>query len=576
MGNIICYDYTNQQRAYVRCGLINSNDLQNATDHTFELDGVTYTVTKSPNHISIRQTGNNVDDSGSYQQSVIQAAGIRCQDIFLGEFANWMTSGSDIRYGFNSDYQSAPYFNLSWGINSSSNKYQSMVIQPPTQGSFSIGPFTDFTGGSATIHYYMTVEYAPTDPANLTGIPVFINVMHNTNNVSATASSLQIDIYYFPDWNAKSEADPGESGFKPTGDYTDDNFPGIGGRPSDDPHKTDPDYPSDTILQPGAPDESVASAAGSGFITAYKMTTANLRELGKCLFSQNLTDALLNVLINPLDFIVSLNVFPCSPSVGAAVPIKLGRWECRSGALTGALGFNASGSPLTHQFSNPPLDFGTISIPENWGSFLDYTHTRIELYLPFIGTVDLDVSECMGGTVNVQYTIDYFTGMCVANVLCLRPITLASGKVIGTRPAQHSYQGNCAIQVPLSAESYGSMLGNIINSCTRLIGNPAMAPVSLAEGVLNGLNPSVTTKGSIVANAGFCSVLKPYVRITRPVTAAPASYQQVVGYPSYINAALNQCTGFCQCEDINLSGIIGATEAELEEIRALCKDGIII
>ena len=177
---------------------------------------------------------------------------------------------------------------------------------------------------------------------------------------------------------------------------------------------------------------------------------------------------------------------------------------------------------------------------------------------------------------NVQYTIDYFTGMCVANVLCLRPVTLASGKVIGNKPAQHSYQGNCAIQIPLSAESYGSMLGNIINSCTRLIGNPAMAPVSIAEGVLNCLNTSVTTKGSIVANAGFCSVLNPYVRITRPVTAAPASYQQVVGYPSYINTSLSYCEGFCQCEDINLSGITGATESELEEIRALCKDGIII
>lgn len=565
MASLKGYNYTQQSSATFQCGMVNANDIQNISSHSFSTEYGNATLTKSGNAISIDIDAPIGDYTNYSISSILSAAGIRHYSPIAGNLVGSIPLGLSDDYGFSRNYTSRPYFNYEKIYYSAfdHNEYKLTLYNPPNN-TVSFAVQDNYPSAISLI-------FIPTSSDGLSGClgVIFGRDQRLTGGIT---------LAWYPESTVDDAYNPsaGEKGFHPTDDPTKNDWPGIGGRPSDDPQKTDPDYPSDTILQPGAPDESVASAAGSGFITAYKMDTANLRELGKCLFSQTITDALLNVLINPLDFIVSLNVFPCSPSVGAAVPIKLGRWECRSGYLTGALGFNASGNPLTHQFSNPPLDFGTISIPENWGSFLDYTHTRIELYLPFIGTVDLDVSECMGGTVNVQYTIDYFTGMCVANVLCLRPITLASGKVIGNRPAQHSYQGNCAIQVPLSSESYGSMLGNIINSCTRLIGNPAMAPISMAEGVLNGLNPSVTTKGSIVANAGFCSVLKPYVRITRPVTAAPSSYQQVVGYPSYINTSLSYCEGFCQCEDINLSGITGATESELEEIRALCKDGIII
>jgi hypothetical protein len=119
------------------------------------------------------------------------------------------------------------------------------------------------------------------------------------------------------------------------------------------------------------------------------------------------------------------------------------------------------------------------------------------------------------------------------------------------------------------------MVGNLMNSCTRLIGNPAGVVAGVVEGV-QMLNPSVTTKGSIVANSGFCAVLKPYIRITRPVTAAPKSYQEVVGYPSYINTSLAYCQDLCVCEDINLDNINGATQSELDRIRRLCREGVFV
>ena len=382
-----------------------------------------------------------------------------------------------------------------------------------------------------------------------------------------------LDTTITPESFTVPDYDPGQKGFNPTGAYTTKNIPGNGGRGAT--NKKDPSYAGDSVSQPGAPNESVASAIGTGFINAYKITKADLKTLGECLWGTTLEGFLSGLFINPLDYIVSLCVFPCSPEVGTTEAIKLGRWECSTDPTKGLL-FNSSGALLSSQFK--VIDFGTLAIPENWGNFLDYSQTNIELYLPFVGSVSIDVSECMNGTINVQYTIDFLTGMCVANVLCTRSnYTLPSGKGLTHVHAQHAYQGNCAVQIPLSRADYGSMVGSLINACTQAITNPVGGFIGMAaDAVGGGLRPNISSKGNIVANSGFCSVLYPYIRITRPITAEPESYQEVMGLPSYINTTLGQCQDLCICDDIDLRGITGATESELNKIRQMCKDGVYV
>ena len=364
----------------------------------------------------------------------------------------------------------------------------------------------------------------------------------------------------------------GEKGFKPTAARTTKNIAGIGGGRS----KVPPGYISYLIQQPGEPDETQASASGSKFITAYDITPANLEGVGACLWGTTLLGKLSGIFVNPLDYIVSLAIFPYKPHIGSSQPIKFGAYYCTNDLTDPqALGTNAYGNKLSKQYRT--VDFGTVSIAENWESFLDYEHTEIELYLPFIGTVSLDPNECMGGTVNVQYTIDFYTGMCVANVLCTKPLILPSGQSLHNVAAQHSYQGNCAAQIPLSRTDYGAMVGNLINACTQAITDPAKGAITLAtDAITGGLRPNVTSKGNIVANSGYCSVLYPYVRITRPITAEPESYQEVMGYPSYINTSLGECEGLCICDDIDLKNVNGATDEELNRIKQLCREGVYI
>lgn len=359
------------------------------------------------------------------------------------------------------------------------------------------------------------------------------------------------------------EREPGEEGFRPIGDHPVDKVIG-GGTISG--HT--PKYQTDNISQPGAPDESAASAARLGFMRVYKISEANLNRVGELLFNP-LARLQLNFPSNPIDAIVSLNIFPCAPDVGGEVTIGAFGYNMASQVL----GVTAKGNPITTQFKT--LDFGTVNVEEDWNSYLDYDATSVTLFLPFIGEVELPADEVVGSSVNVQYTIDFFTGMCVANVLIKKNVILASRRTVSHK-TQHSYQGNCAINLPLTAVNYGTMIGSFVNAASSgLRTGMAGAAGSFASDVASGnFKPTITTKGTLSANAGYCGILYPYIIVTRPITTEPDNYQEVLGYPSYMENSIGACKGLCVCDDIKLNGITGATDSELSRIKQLCREGV--
>lgn len=573
MGNIACYDYTAQSDGYLRAGLVNANDVQAVTSGTYTKDGITYTLTKTTGtlvSIVINAQSNSFQYNAETFNKALDACGIRAQDLYTGLISHFLDPGDNNRYGFNPDYISAPYINISQ--TAYANYKQSKIdINFDGNYSFSGEQYTPDPTGYTTSD--VGIIFLPLRPDNSLGAIGVVRTYINRRPDSPTG--IELGIFYFPSFTTDSyDPEAGETGFKPTGAYTTNNFPGQGGRPSTNRQKKSPDYASDTVSQPGAPDESAASAIKSGFLKVYKMSQIELNKVCQALYSDTLLDAIKTAFVNPLDFIVSLMVFPTNPEVGGTENLKFGKWTAAATGGVLPLGVDVTGARLSSEFK--VIDFGTVQIPENWGNFLDYSQTAIELYLPFVGTVNIDVSECMGGSINVQYTVDFFTGMCVANVLCERSFNLPSGKLIPNR-AQHAYQGNCAIQIPLSATNYGSMVGSLINACTQGITNPVNGFMGVAsDAVGGGFRPNVSSKGNIVANSGFCSVLYPYVRLTRPITAEPDSYQEVMGYPSYIDTSLGYCSGLCICDEIDLKGVTGATESELNKIRQYCKDGVYV
>ena len=398
---------------------------------------------------------------------------------------------------------------------------------------------------------WMYAKYGVGSTSGVKQLHVFVNTALNIHN-------------FFP---LKKGA--GDEGFIPT---KSGSFISIGGGED----SGTPTYESDPLTMPDAPDESVASAAGSGLLHAYKITAENLSHLAYNLFSPTWQSKFTHLFWEPLDSIISLQVFPCEPDVGSSEYVKCLSYMNK----TTADGLrdsweNSQAAPLSKQFKQ--FDFGSVSVPEMFGSFLDYDASSFELFLPFIGDISLPVNEVMGSTVSVAYTVDFFTGMCVANVLIEKSALLGSGESVD-QYAQHSYMGNCAVQIPLTSVQYGNIMGSLAQAASiGLKTGIAGAAGSLASSAAGGgFRPTVQTKGTIGANAGFCGILYPYLTITRPITAEPDSYQQVVGYPSYVDGTLANMNGFCKVDDIDLTNVSGMTESEARRVKSMCQEGIYI
>lgn len=225
------------------------------------------------------------------------------------------------------------------------------------------------------------------------------------------------------------------------------------------------DETSDSIPVPPLPP---ISAAQSGLVALFKPDIADLRALGSYLWT-NLTDFIDNLnklFMNPMDYLIALNIFPCNPSVGERRAINIG-------SVTTSIDM----PPVLNQWYE--LNCGDVIIPEYWGSALDYSpNTKISLFLPFIGSVPLNVDEIMGRRVGVTYRIDLLSGQCVAMVT-------VSGLVNQTNTESVIYQftGECAVSIPLTGADWSRVYSAAIGAVgTAITGGIAAGAAGAAAG----------------------------------------------------------------------------------------------
>lgn len=539
-------------------------DIYNSSQTEYQADGLTWTKTKSTsqNFSQIQFSASGITNINRLA-STLAELGFECNSFTFYDVVDYFEDHENISASQlvkDDDPQGDVYPNFTLQFDKVGvNEYYTITQNPDQYASYAsqlqldpyrTGRFSIITVSRDDWDFYGTLLLQTAEQA--AGDVSTISIVYNQQMTSRDY--------------VEAEENPGDRGFKPIKDVTIDN------RGGGNKSGQSPTYTSDVLQQPGAPNESVASIVGSGYVNIYRIDKANLAQVGKCLFGTTFWTFLQGISMDPISALVSLNVFPCSPSVGGQTNVHLLKYRCSLDSL----GATALAYPLSAQYK--VVEFGSINVGELFQSYLDYEATTFSLYLPFIGEVDIPVSEVMGGSINVQYTIDFCTGACTANVLCSKSVQLSDNVSTDPQYSQHSYQGNCACQIPLSSVNYGNLVGSLIQTAgMALTGNLVGASIGFAtEAGSGGLTPTVQTKGSISANSGFCSVLYPYITLTRPITAEPDTFQEVMGYPSYIDTNLSTCQGFTVCDDINLTGLSGATESEISRIKQLCKEGIYI
>lgn len=310
--------------------------------------------------------------------------------------------------------------------------------------------------------------------------------------------------------------------------------------PSDDTNTGNGDTP--TIITP--------SQQASSLWAIYNPSLSELNNLGTWLWSTDFIDQLLKIFNDPMQAIIGLHKVYASPVISGSGSIKVGY-------LDSGVSSNIVGNQYTY------IDCGSVSLREYYGNVLDYApYTTVQLYLPFIGIVSLDVANVSRSTISVKYGVDVLTGACLASVSVQRD---NAGGVL------YQYSGNCACHYPLSSGSYMGMVTGMIGSIGSLAcGNIFGTAMSVA-----GMHTNIEHSGGFSGNAGAMGAKKPYLIVSRPQSAMNDGFPSIQGYPSNYYTRLGNCSGFTQIAECHIENI-PATDKELDKIKDLLKEGVIL
>lgn len=322
------------------------------------------------------------------------------------------------------------------------------------------------------------------------------------------------------------------------------------------------------------------SSLGSMF-TIYSCSDTAINNLGEWLSSLNSSDVSGE---NKLQSIISLSRIATPnanlPSVSHNQDIIIG-------------GYNSEvrGNVLNSQFVH--YNFGNFVLEEYFGNFLDYApYTDVRLYLPFVGTIELNTDEVMASTMNLKCSIDIITGT-VVYILTINKN--------GYTSSRYSWSGVCSQSIPLSAVDYSGKISSITSGiATGITGALAVAGVLASPltggasligaaaggvGIVKGVATSTigankkgnyVYSGDISSSPGLNCVKYPYISIERPKMSLPENYGHTMGYPSNITSKIKYLEGYTEIGEVHLEGFSNATQSELDDIESSLKQGVLL
>lgn len=326
----------------------------------------------------------------------------------------------------------------------------------------------------------------------------------------------------------------------------------------EDPTDPDPEIPPSPVIPvPPLPD----TVNSNKLFTVYNPSSSQLDALGGYLWDNDLIDILRKIWQNPLDGIISLSQVYATPVTGSNHNIILGYLDS-----------GVSAPVVTQQFVT--IDCGTISIAELNENCLDYVpYTKMHIYLPFVGIVEIDGDEFMKGTISVKYKVDVYTGTCLAEVKCTRTRDLANGAIL------YTFSGNCSQQLPLTSGDASGLFATLASGVGMLAGVASGGATAASFG--SGLSALMSREmlhvghsGSLSANAGIMGQKKPYLIISRERPYNANNYNKFYGYPANKSISPGNHNGFVRLKAGRLRS--KATEEEKKEIMELMMKGVIM
>lgn len=313
----------------------------------------------------------------------------------------------------------------------------------------------------------------------------------------------------------------------------------------------------------------------------------NLQELYDVITSKGFTNWWKNLFSKSSESIASLRYYPIarnkllnkgitSEDYANAI-IGGSTWEISNRYF---LGHNRTFEVGRYKFDNP-------------SSFTDFEpYSQCQLYLPYIGYIDLPLNEILGKQIRVWYDIDFSTGMATAYV---------NGQYDkGSSHPQYLLAQKSAkigIDVPWGSTNSAENTRNVVSTAiataveiasivaTKGASEFLTATKGIATGVaLSKATLSITNSMQLkYARGGACGSLsnlvmpnEPFILIKKQklVDIDEEDFAHQYGKPLYQSRTLSSLRGYTIVDDIHLENLPNATRDEYMEIEQLLKTGV--
>lgn len=320
---------------------------------------------------------------------------------------------------------------------------------------------------------------------------------------------------------------------------------------------------------------SINTALTCDIVTLYNPTVTALKDISSNLWSTTFIDKVKRLYNDPREAIISLHLVPFQPTdEGSAADVYV------AGAKVGDI-------PSAYlKKINETIECGTIHIDPYFGNFLDYSATKLSVYLPFCGSVDLDPKQCIGSDIKLTYECNCLTGEVLAKIQLTRSAE-NSPDGIALKNVIYQKEGNCIFSIPLSSASYDNRIKAILGAIATTAGGVVSAATGgagfsaalITRGVTRGIDaltssPQYSYKMSS-GNYGFMGIRTPFIEINRPVTLYPINYDAHFGYPCVVGGVVGDFSGYTEIADVHLD-YVNCLGDEKEEIERLLKTGVIL
>lgn len=315
-----------------------------------------------------------------------------------------------------------------------------------------------------------------------------------------------------------------------------------------------PDTPDGT-----SPESKQQTYSGIGVMTkSYVIDKGRLQRLGNFIWSYNFYDFIQNLNSSPIENIVSIKMYPFTIPHGEDDEIILGNVE------TGIMGGPIDVDYNCKHVINPSGTTIAKKYPQKYNYLNSNVFTKMYIFLPYIGFKELDASVFLDHELKVEYIVDILTGSCVAMIYADDvPIV------------QHN--GLMGLDIPISAMNRAQVEAGIIQS----VGQTAMAlsqqnlggAVSSAMSILSQ-SYHTETKGTASPSCNSFITHDVFYILEAPEVQFPSGYAHAHGLPLFLTKSLNKVHGFTVCDNVDTSGIQGATLEEKEMIKQALEEGV--